>query len=432
MMIKRILCICILLLVTLVSCTPPPSPSPSPEAELTEAPVDNQFIIWGLSGLGEEINQSLIASFQELHPEMEVVILDQGWDEALRQNLENAILLGRPPDVVIGENYFRYFAARGEMLALDELINRYEDDLIPATYAAAVYNGQVYAVPFMTGIFAFERNCSVIEAAGLDCTTTPQYWDELLAEAKTITAAGDGAYYGYTLQGPGGTAVGAAFRIAVYQAQLDALPCADAACTIPDFNQERAIPVYEFLRDLAQYTPDGLLQNSNEGEVYEVLFRGGSAYQMAGSWHTAWSASTGCTSCRYSTIPIPREGHPANLVVGNVLFGVPSGAPHPEMALEWLDLMLSAEIQARVFPVVGRMPVRRSTLEALLPNLEETNRVFAEELLNNEAITILPQWEDSPREVWAIYNQLLEGVLLTNQDIPSLMAAAQSRLEALP
>lgn len=431
-MLKRIHFLCFILFFALVACTPPPSPTPSPEAELTAEFVDNQFIIWGLSGLGEEINQSLITRFQELHPEMEVIILDQGWDEALRQNLENAILLGRPPDVVIGENYFRYFAARNEMLALDDLINRYEDDLIPATYAAAVYNGSVYAVPFMTGIFAFERNCSVIEAAGLDCEAPPQYWDELLAEAEAITAAGDGAYYGYTLQGPGGTAVGAAFRIAVYQAQLDALPCADAACTIPDFNQERAIPVYEFLRQLASFTPDGLLQNSNEGEVYEVLFRGGSAYQMGGSWHTAWSRSAGCTTCNYSQIPIPREGHPANLVVGNVLFGVPSGSPHSEMAVEWLDLMLSSEIQEQVFPVVGRMPVRRSVLEALSPSLDNNDRVYAEELLNNEAITILPQWENSPREVWTIYNQLLEGVLLTNQDIPSLMAEAQRRVEALP
>lgn len=426
-MFRKTILLCLLLL---VSCTS--SPTPSPEVTDTElSSEDNQFIIWGLSGLGDAINNSLVSRFQALHPEMEVVILDQGWDEALRQNLENSIQLGRPPDVVIGENYFRYFAARGEMLALDELINKYSDDLIPATYAAAVYEGHTYAVPFMTGIFALERNCSVIEDAGFDCETPPVYWDELLAEAEAINEAGAGNYFGYTLQGPGGTAVGAAFRIAVYQAQLDALPCADEACTIPDFNQEEVIPVYEFLRQIAAFTPTDLLSNTNEGQVYEVLFRGGSAYQIAGSWHTAWAETSGCDTCHYSPLPIPREGHNANLVVGNVLFGVPSGAPHPEMSLEWLDLMLSSETQDRVYPELGRMPVRRSTLEALQPTVEEATGVFITELLTNESITILPQWEESPREVWTIYNDLLSGVLLTELPIPDLMREAQERVEAL-
>src|SRR5687768_1577831 len=99
-----------LYLLLLVSCTSNATPSPEATSLAEVTPEDNQFIIWGLSGLGDAINNSLVSRFQALHPEMEVVILDQGWDEALRQNLENAIQLGRPPDVVIGENYFRYFA----------------------------------------------------------------------------------------------------------------------------------------------------------------------------------------------------------------------------------------------------------------------------------------------------------------------------------
>jgi ABC-type glycerol-3-phosphate transport system substrate-binding protein len=113
------------------------------------------------------------------------------------------------------------------------------------------------------------------------------------------------------------------------------------------------------------------------------------------------------------------------------LFGVPSAAPHPEMAVEWLDLMLSDETQASVYPELGRMPVRRSTLEALQPTVDEATTVFVTELLTNEGITTLPQWEESPREVWAIYNDLLAGVLLTERPIPDLMREAQERVEAL-
>lgn len=390
---------------------------------------DNTFIVWGPSGL--ELDEYIIETFQARHPELDIVVTDQGWDEALRQNLENAILMGRPPDVVIGENYFRTFAAEGELLPLDDILAKYADDMIPATYAGAIYEGSVYAIPLFTGVFAFERNCSVIESAGLDCDEPPQYWDDLLAEAATITEAGAGNYFGYTLQGPGGTAVGAAFRIAVFQAQLDALPCADEACTIPKFDNPNTIPVYEFPREITSYTPPGLIDNTNEGQVYEALFRGISAYQIAGSWHVGWAADAGCDTCRYSAIPIPREGHPASLLVGNVLYGAPSHAPHPELAKEWIELLISPEVQERVFQQLGRLPVRRSILSTFRETVDPSTATFIDELLYNEDLTILPQWASNPRETWAIYNDLLTAVLKTDRPIPEIMAEAQAAIEAL-
>ncbi|MBZ0316287.1 MAG: extracellular solute-binding protein [Anaerolineae bacterium] len=390
---------------------------------------DNTFIVWGPSGL--ELDEYIIETFQARHPELEIVVIDQGWDEALRLSLENAILMGRPPDVVIGENYFRTFAAEGELLPLDDILAKYADDIVPVTYAGTIYEGSVYALPLFTGVFAFERNCSVIESAGLDCDEPPQYWDELLAEAAAITEAGAGDYFGYTLQGPGGTAVGSAFRIAVFQAQLDALPCADDACTIPKFDNPNAIPVYEFLREIAAYTPPGLMDNTNEGQVYEALFRGISAYQIAGSWHVGWAADAGCDTCRYSPIPIPREGHSASLLVGNVLYGAPSHAPHPELAKEWIELLISPEVQERVFLQLGRLPVRRSVLSSIRETVDPATATFIDELLYNEDLTILPQWANNPRETWAIYNDLLIAVLKTDRPIPEIMAEAQAAIDAL-
>ena len=390
---------------------------------------DNTFIVWGPSGL--ELDAYITETFQARHPELEIIITDQGWDEALRQNFQNAILMGRPPDVVIGENYFRAFAAEGDLLALDDILAKYADDIIPATYAGAVYEGSVYAIPMFTGVFAFERNCLVIESAGLDCDKPPHYWDELLAEAAAIRDAGAGDYYGYTLQGPGGTAVGSAFRIAVYQAQLDALPCANDACTIPKFDNPNAIPVYEMLREITTYAPPGLIDNTNETQVYEALFRGLSAYQIAGSWHVGWAQSAGCETCRYSSIPIPRDGHPANLLVGNVLYGAPSQAPHPELAREWLELLISTEVQERVFTQLGRLPVRRSVLSSIQETVDPATSTFIDELLHNESLAILPQWENNPKETWAIYNDLLTAVLKTDRSIPEIMEEAQAAIEAM-
>lgn len=403
------------------------APAPAETSNNTLQNEDNTFIVWGPSGL--EIDQYITETFQVRHPDLNIIITDQGWDEALRQNLQNAILMGSPPDIVIGENYFRAFAAEGELLALDDILAKYADDIIPATYVGATYEGSVYAIPMFTGVFAFERNCFVIEAAGLDCDQPPQYWDELLAESAAIRDAGAEDYYGYTLQGPGGTAVGSAFRIAVYQAQLDALPCADEACTIPKFDDPKVIPVYEMLREITTYTPPGLIDNTNETQVYEALFRGLSAYQIAGSWHVGWAKSAGCETCRYSSIPIPRDGHPANMLVGNVLFGAPSKGRHPELAKEWLELLISTEVQERVFTQLGRLPVRRSVLSSIQATVDPATATFIDELLYNESLTILPQWENNPKETWAIYNELLTAVLKTERPISEIMEEAQAAVE---
>lgn len=392
--------------------------------------ISNEFIVWGQSALTQSIDLHMEAVFEELHPEIDVVFVDAGWDEALRQNLENSLQMGRPPEIAIGENYFRTFAASGDIQAVDGVLAGYED-IIPATYAGAEYNGNYYAVPYLTGIFAFERNCEVVEAAGLDCDTPPQYWDDLIEEARTITETGAGEYYGYTLQGPGGTAVGSAFRIAVYQAQLDALPCATDACTAPDFNRPETLPVYEFLREIAILTPPGLIENPHEGEVYEALFRGVSAYQIAGSWHPGWARDIGCDACQYSAIPIPRDGNSGNLLVGNVLYAAPTNSLHPELALEWLEMLVSDDIQSRIFLESGRLPVRTSILREIQPTVDEATGVFIDELLNNDSLRILPQWENNAREIWQIYNDLLEDVLLTERPIPEIMLEAQDAVVAL-
>jgi len=409
--------------------TPPTATNTPIVIETQDSVSSSEFRVWGLSGLGVEINDYMVEVFRERHPEIEVIITDEGWDEALRLNLENAIRINQPPDVAIGENYFRSFASQGQLQNLDEIIAA--SDLIPATYEAGIYQGQAHAVPLFTGVFGLERNCSVIEAAGRDCDQPPQYWDEFLEEVRAINEAGQGQYYGYTLQGPGGTAVGAAFRIAVYQAQIDRLPCADDACTVPLFNHPDDAAAMTFIRELSQYTPPGLLQNTHEGEVYEALFRGVSAYQIAGSWHVSWAQEAGCLNCRYSPIPYAREGHPANLLVGNVLFAAPKNSHHPDLAREWIELMISEEVQDLIFPLLGRLPVSRVSLEKLRLDVDEATAVFIDELLNTESLHILPQWENMPRETWVIYNQMLDAVLNTQRSIPEIMDEAQQAIERL-
>lgn len=362
--------------------------------------------------------------FEKEHPGVTVKLEHHGWDEELRQNLVTALLAGTAPDVVVGENFFQQYAELGALVPIDETVADIKDNLVSGTYKAAEFDGHIYGVSAFTGVFGFERNCSVVEAAGLDCDTPPKTWDELLEQARFITEKGDGAYYGYTLQGPVGFSVGGIFRIAVYLAQAGAPMCKEN-CTYPYFNNPDAVPVMEFLREINRYTPPGLTFNPDEGQVYSQLFQGVSAYQVAGSWHPAWAIQSGCEDCRYSSVPIPADGQPASVIVGNVIYAVLKQSKHPDIAAEWVKFLARDDVQDLVFPTIGRLPSTRSALTKLRPDAPPADQAYIDELLNNPELEILPQWRKDPQKLWTIYNDMLTKILTTEDDVAAIMDEAQ-------
>lgn len=411
--------------------------NPTPTT-ISESAVDEpvELVVWGayeltMSDLPGQYARYVKEQFEREHPGVIVRLEYHGWDEALRQNLFNALLTGTPPDIVVGENYFQYFAELGALYPLDEVLAGQEDNLIPATYRAASYAGRIYGVSAFTGVFGFERNCALIEASGLDCDAPPETWGELREHVRRVSDAGMGEFYGYTLQGPGGTALGSVFRIACYLAQMDVLLCQGEECSYPYFNNPDAVPALELIRELNHYTPPGLTFEAHEGLVYQAMYEGLSAYQIAGSWHPGWAEREGCDDCRYSPIPVSEDGHAASLIVGNTIYAVLNQSSHPELAAEWVAFLARDDVQDQVFPLLGRLPSTRTALTKLRPDVDAATQTFIDELLHNEALQILPQFRKEPQQLWSIYNEMLIDVLTTELPIQQLMDEAQAQADAV-
>ncbi len=429
--------IALLLVVSLfmAACTPP-APPVAPAAAGGEAPASGpiEIVVWAEGNTVNTIEADpdgqgqygkyIVEKFEEENPGVTIKLEYHGWDEELRQNLVTALLANNAPDIVVGENFFQQYAELGALVPLDDIIVDIKENLIPGTYGAGVFKDQVYGLSAFTGVFGFERNCAVIEAAGLDCDAAPATWDDLLREAEQITEAGNGEYFGYTLQGPIGFSVGGIFRIAVYLAQAGAPMCQDE-CTYPFFNNPDAVPVMEFLRNINAYTPPGLTFDPDEGRVYSQLFDGLSAYQVAGSWHISWAKSVGCEDCRYSGVPVPDGGQPASIIVGNVMYAVLKQSDHPDIAAEWIKFLVRDDVQDLVYPTLGRLPSTRSALETLRPNVDDANQAYVDQLLNNPELGILPQWRKDPQKLWQIYNDMLTEVLSTDEPVVDIMDRAQ-------
>lgn len=374
----------------------------------------------------------LVDTFMKENPDIIVRFENHGWDEELRQNLTNAMLAGTGPDIIVGEGFFKNMAALDALIPLDDSIADLKENAIPGTYQGAELNGKIYGLASFTSVFGFERNCEVIEKAGLDCATPPATWDELLDQAAKITAAGNGQYFGYTLQGPAGFAMGAPFRINVFLLQSgSSLSRPDEATGLdyPYFNDPKAVPVYQFLRELAKSTPPGLLFEADEAKVYTQLYQGVSAYQMAGGWHVNWAKESGCADCQYSSIPLPSGGEPATMAVANVIYGVMKTSKNPEAAIKWIRFTQRDDVQAQVFTANGRLPTTRTALEAFRPNADPATAAYIDTLLNSTNIKAMPQWTKNPQKVWQVYNDFLTKLFTTDQPIEGLMDEAQRAAE---
>lgn len=435
----------------LAACAAPAAPSTpqvvevTREVEVTSAPAPagaQTLTVWG-SGLDlTQIEQdptgkgaALIAhrdAFLAKHPDTKVVWEDHGWDEALRQNITTALLAGTAPDNIVGENFFQQYASLNALLPIDDVISaEVRDNAIHGTYKAAEYQGKTYGLSWISGCFGFEANPNVLKEAGLP-EAIPATWDELLATAQTVTEKLPGKAAGYTLQGPLGFSVGGMFRLAVYMQQLGVTLNKPDNPFMPNFDDPKGFPVWEFVRKILPYTPEGLVFEADEGKVYSQLFAGKSASQMAGSWHVGWAKDSGLENAIYGAVPVPDGGKPASYVVGNVLYGAMTASKVPDLARDWVVAAQDDAVQSIVFKSSGRLPSTKKAIEQLLGDaaVDDATKKFAT-LLRDSDLGILPQWTKEPNKLNTIWNDLFTGVLTTQTPVEALATEAQKKAQAV-
>jgi ABC-type glycerol-3-phosphate transport system substrate-binding protein len=254
----------------------------------------------------------------------------------------------------------------------------------------------------------------------------------LYEASKAVTEKSGGKAYGYTLQGPVGFSVGGMFRLAVYMQQLGVTLNKPDQFDYPNFNDPAGQPVWEFVRKILPYTPPGLAFEPDEGKVYSQLFAGGSAHQMAGSWHVSWAKTQGLENAIYGAVPIPQGGKPASYVVGNVIWGAMAASKAPDLAKDWIITSQDDSIQKNILSSAGRLPATKSGIAVVLDTAEvdDATKQYAK-LLRDSDLGILPQWTKEPNKLNTIWNDLFTAVLTTQTDVKQLMDDAQAKAEEL-
>ena len=138
----------------------------------------------------DSVREYLVAEFNELHPDAEVVIEEQQWT-GLVERLTTALSSSDSPDVVeMGNTQAQAFEAAGALLDLTEYTEQLGgDDLLQSLLEAGTYDGRLFGVPYYAGARIMIYRTDLFEAAGVEVPTTIE--EMIAASAALIEANAD-------------------------------------------------------------------------------------------------------------------------------------------------------------------------------------------------------------------------------------------------
>lgn len=141
--------------------------------------------------------KQMAKEFEANNPGIRINIDVVNWDTLL-QTLQTDISGGVPPDLsIIGTRWLLTFVKDGVAEPLDHFMTpAFRDSFIGAFLKPAEIDGTVYGLPIAASARAMFYNKTMLTKAGF--ADGPKTWDDVVAAAKKIKAAGS---WGYGLQG---------------------------------------------------------------------------------------------------------------------------------------------------------------------------------------------------------------------------------------
>jgi maltose-binding protein MalE len=381
--------------------------------------------------------------FLEKHPGVTLNITAHSWDWDLRQNQLMALAAGNIMDVTYGEAYVNEFV----QLDVYNPVSDAAVDLFPeGTTRGATMEGQVFGLPMSSGADVLFINLALWEKAGLDRNQLPTTWDELLTACQAISAANQSEQWGntcYYTYGPDPNTYGTAMRILHWFNQNNAPLGSDLGA--PTANAPGAADTWVFHNDLMWTSTEPLILQAESEAGSGKLFNDGVIAVKPGWNNDATSVGEGNIDATAIRFPIPPEGKPATIVIGNQINSPLKTGKNPDLAITLVEETLTnPDAQAFLADNAGIwIPALKSQLEQY-ETYDKLNgyktdtakamvRVTMQELLEGGAGP-LPGWPKNGSRIWAewnnAYNRIWKGKL-SKEDIQAELDTLQTTIEGL-
>ncbi len=382
--------------------------------------------------------ESTIASFQEMHPGVEVIVEDLGNQNVFDRGLAGCAAGGLDlPDVYLIENneapifwaqFPDCFADLREFGAADIV-----DDFAAFKWTELSANGAIYAIPYDSGPTAMFYRRDLYEQAGINPDDIAT-WADFMAAGEQLLAATDGQVR------MGTVAKGADdewFRMLANQADCFYFSDEGDAVTV---NQAGCVQGLETLKMLVDAD---VLAIGGWTEQLQLIQNNATASAFFGSWYGGVlqgevPEQTGLWGA-YLTPAFEAGGIRASNIGGSAL-AVPASSRNPQLAYDFImNAIGSADGQIAILRDYGLTPTHLGALEH--PYLLEGVPFFADQPVWGLILSTLgdvppangTQFFDEARSVMtSIVNDYLDGRFATAQEALNDAARRISQATGLP
>ncbi|MEM1432133.1 MAG: sugar ABC transporter substrate-binding protein [Pseudomonadota bacterium] len=353
---------------------------------------DNQQTESGLS----QFQQEAVDRFMAENPDIAVEVTTIPYPE-YQQRLLTAVQGGNAPDIAtLDQIWVGAFAQAGAVADLTDRaagsgISR--DGFFPGAWDSAAFGDGLYGIPFNVDVWQFSfYNADLLEAAGVapDSLTT---FDGLRSAAEALT--GDGQF-GVGLFGHRGEDTVVVVNSFIFSNGGEVL-AADGACAL---NAAPAVEAMNYLQDLAQFAPEGIL-NASSGDMRELFLNGSLAIEF---WPALEQPTLQASDINWGFVNgTAGAGGTAVGTFGGWNLAVFESSEHQDAAWKFIEFMVREDVNG---DVVDLIPANLAAADAFLSeNREGPDAIMAH--LNNA----------KPRPLSARYLEVADIQMTLYQDV---------------
>lgn len=321
--------------------------------------LSGEVTMWTASLSGEPFDSyfaDLEAKFEEMHPDVDVIIEDIPQNE-IQQKVLTSLTGDDVPDVVnLAPRYMINIAEQGGLLDLSDLVSDdVKNSFLEGPFNAGFYNDGLYALPWYLTTTVAWYNSDHFEQAGI--TETPTSTQEVYETAKAITeATGNPSFF--QIVNEGDTVIQKMITLA------NGKPIVEEGKTVLAENED----ILEFFTLSQKMYEEGIMPQENaEGSfstAQELFMAENLSLVETGVTFLGpiESGAPNVYAASKAAQPLNDPDAPMNVAVMN--FSIPSKTDNPDAAVALAEFVTNAENQLEFAKVAGTvLPSTTASLE---------------------------------------------------------------------
>lgn len=362
-------------------------------AVVTPSTQANELHIWPIGWtpeMTEYIVERIVPEFQRKHPGVEVVITPHTWDGG--EKLAIATAGGVAPDIVMtGATTVVSHVPRGLLQPIDRFLETWDNYhlVYPGAWDNAKWEGKTYSVPFTVDLRIVAYHQDIFSEVGLAPDQPLESWEEIEEAARLTTRVEGDTIVRRGTAFSTGTTAGMVQNFVHFLKQLGGQHISEDS-RVPLYNTEEGREVLEFMKRVHDTThPQGFGAPPSLGIP--------AFYAQQNAMHIAASYAVVRNMTRHNPTLlgqlgtfVPRrspDSAPVSLAFLDG-FGIPAGSKQPELAWDFIALMLEedharafVEIQGYMMPRMDLVHWIQGNRPALIPWYEAMEHVITYPLI---------------------------------------------------